>query len=242
MPGEQHRFFVIRAWMVHFYTSLGLVCALIAIASIATGNMKPALVILSLAMLIDATDGALARAWEVKKYTPQFDGRKLDDITDYINYAFIPLYAAYRFGMVEGAGTVVLGVAAIAAAYGFCQSGAKTQNDTYTGFPNFWNIIIFYMYLFHFSPVVNEILILIFSILIWAPIEFVSLSTRPLHKLTIAVDVMYALVISGVIYLYWTDQSYTTLIWISLFGPLYYIISAFYLRGKSGKDQGLQTQ
>jgi len=49
---------------------------------------------LSLAIVIDATDGTLARAWDVKTYTPQFDGRKLGDITDYINYAFILFYAA----------------------------------------------------------------------------------------------------------------------------------------------------
>jgi phosphatidylcholine synthase len=241
MPEQHRRFLVFRAWTVHFYTSLGLVCALFAISFIASGNIKPALIILSLAMVIDATDGTLARAWNVKKYTPQFDGRKLDDITDYINYAFIPLYTAYRFGMVEGAGVVVLAVAAIAAAYGFCQSGAKTQNDTFTGFPNYWNVIIFYMYLFHFPPVVNEILLLIFSILIWAPIEFVSLSTKPLHSLTIGIAIAYSLVIFGVIYLFWTDQPYTNLVWLSLFGPLYYIISAFYLRGKIGTNLELQS-
>jgi len=236
MPEQHRHFFVYRAWMVHFYTSLGLVCALIALTFIAAGNIKPALIILSLAMVIDATDGTLARTWNVKKYTPQFDGRKLDDITDYINYAFIPLYAAYRFGMVAGAGVAVLAVAAIAAAFGFCKSGAKTQNDTYTGFPNYWNVIIFYMYLFHFPPVVNAILLLIFSILIWAPIEFISLSTKPLRKLTITIAILYSLVIFGILYLFWTDQPYTNLLWLSLFGPLYYIISAFYLRGKTGAN------
>jgi phosphatidylcholine synthase len=193
---------------------------------------------LSLAIVIDATDGTLARAWDVQTYTPQFDGRKLDDITDYINYAFIPFYAAYRFGMVEGAGVVVLAVAAIAAAYGFCQSGAKTKNNTFTGFPNYWNIIIFYMYLFHFSPVVNALLLLIFSILIWAPIEYVSLSMKHLRKLTIWIAIIYNLVMFGVIYLFWFDQPYNYLVWFSLFGPFYYIISVFYLRGK--KEPGLE--
>jgi phosphatidylcholine synthase len=240
MPEQHHRLFVYRAWMVHFYTSLGLVCALIAIAFIAAGNLKPALIIMALAMVIDATDGTLARSWDVKKYTPNFDGRKLDDITDYINYAFIPLYAAYRLEMVDGAGVAVLGVAAMAAAYGFCQSGAKTQNNTYTGFPNYWNVIIFYMYLFHFPTVVNETLLLIFSVLIFAPIEFVSLSTKPLHKLTVGIAIAYNLVIFGVIYLFWTGQPYTNLVWLSLFGPLYYIISAFYLRGKIGTDLEFQ--
>ncbi len=90
MTVNQRRFLVLRAWLVHFYTSLGLVCALFSLIFIASGELKFALIIMALAMFIDLTDGALARRWKVTTYTPQFDGRKLDDITDYINYAFLP--------------------------------------------------------------------------------------------------------------------------------------------------------
>jgi phosphatidylcholine synthase len=90
MTVNQRRFFVMRAWLVHFYTSLGLVCALFGLIFIASGDLKLALIPMALAMFIDSTDGTLARCWKVTTYTPQFDGRKLDDITDYINYAFLP--------------------------------------------------------------------------------------------------------------------------------------------------------
>ena len=235
MTDNQRRFFVLRAWLIHFYTSLGLVCGLFGLIFIAAGNLKFALIVLGLAMFIDSTDGALARACKVGTYTPQFDGRKLDDITDYINYAFIPFYFAYRFGVVQGAGIIVLAVAAIAAGYGFCQKAAKTSDGYYTGFPNYWNFLIFYLYLFHVSPTASAITLLVFSVLIWAPVEFASLSTRPLRKLTVLMAMLYGLITSGIIYLFWFDRPYYMLAGISLIFPLYYILLAFYLRQLKSK-------
>ena len=37
-------------------------------------------------MVIDSTDGALARAVDVRGQIPWFDGRRLDDICDYFTY------------------------------------------------------------------------------------------------------------------------------------------------------------
>jgi phosphatidylcholine synthase len=240
LPGEkmtdnQRRFFVMRAWLVHFYTSLGLVCGLFGLMFIASGNLKFALILLGLAMIIDSTDGTMARAWKVTTFTPQFDGRKLDDITDYINYAFIPFFFAYRFGIVQGAGIAVLAVAAIAAGYGFCQKAAKTNDGYYTGFPNYWNFLIFYLYLFHLPPTVSAIILLVFSFLIWVPVEFASFSTQPLRKLTLWMALLYGIISSGIIYLIWVDRPYNGLVWVSLIFPLYYIFLAIYLRQKKSR-------
>jgi phosphatidylcholine synthase len=235
MTDDQHRFLVIRAWLVHFYTSLGLVCGLFALIFIASGNLRYALFLMGLAMFIDSTDGTLARSYKVNTYAPQFDGRKLDDITDYINYAFIPLYFAYRFGVVQGAGIAVLAVAAIAAGYGFCQKAAKTSDGYYTGFPNYWNFLIFYLYFFHISPTASAIVLLVFSALIWAPVEFASFSTLPLRKLTVLMAFLYGVNTSSILYLFWFDRPYNGLVWVSLIFPLYYICLAFYLRQLKSK-------
>jgi phosphatidylcholine synthase len=232
---NQSRFFVMRAWLVHFYTSLGLVCGLFGLVFIASGDLKFALILMALAMFIDSTDGTLARRWKVTTFTPQFDGRKLDDITDYINYAFIPFYFAYRFGVVQGAGIVVLAVAAIAAGFGFCQRAAKTNDGYYTGFPNYWNFLIFYLYIFHVSPTASAITLLVFSALIWAPVEFASFSTRPMRKLTVLMAMLYGLNTSGIIYLFWFGRPYYMLAWVSLVFPLYYIFLAVYLRQLKSK-------
>jgi phosphatidylcholine synthase len=235
MCDGHRRFYVTRAWLVHFYTSLGLVCGLFTLINVTAGDLKNSLIFMAVAMFIDATDGTMARAWKVTTYTPQFDGRKLDDITDYLNYAFIPFYFAYRFGVVQGAGIAALAVAAIAAGYGFCQQAAKTSNGSYTGFPNYWNFLILYLYFFHLSPTVSAIILLVFAFLIWLPVEFASLSTRPLRKLTVVMALLYGIVNSTIIYLVWMGRPYYGLVWVSLIFPLYYIFLAFYMRQKKSQ-------
>ena len=47
---------------------------------------------MSLAVVIDATDGTLARAARVKEIIPWFDGDRLEDIIDYANYVIVPCW------------------------------------------------------------------------------------------------------------------------------------------------------
>src|ERR1700752_449710 len=84
----------ILAWGVHFYTALGLVCAAgIALLLVdAQPDKVPAFqwafVLMIVATLIDATDGTMARAIRIKETLPGFDGRRLDDIVDFLTYTF----------------------------------------------------------------------------------------------------------------------------------------------------------
>ena len=171
-PAPNVRRRVLSAWSVHLFTSLGLVAGFLALLAIIDLDISRALLFLAIALFIDATDGSLARKADVKRWTPQFDGRKLDDITDYLNYTFIPVVFAYRFGLVIGiAGQLVLGLVLILSAYGFCQKAAKTDDGFFTGFPNFWNIVILYLYVFHLSPTVNALILFFFAILIAGAIQ-----------------------------------------------------------------------
>jgi len=73
------------AWLVHLYTATGLVAAAaMAVLMIEGGerNFHGVLLLMIVATVIDSTDGALARRVDVRKWTPSFDGRRLDDITD----------------------------------------------------------------------------------------------------------------------------------------------------------------
>src|SRR5262249_38611639 len=81
------------AWCVHGYTALGLVAAAGAAVSIVQGTPEGfhrAFLLLFLATLIDATDGTLARRVRVKEVLPGFDGRRLDDLIDFLTYTSLP--------------------------------------------------------------------------------------------------------------------------------------------------------
>ncbi len=196
------------------------------------GNYRPRhlarLLFLAIALFIDATDGSLARKADVKRWTPQFDGRKLDDITDYLNYTFIPVVFAYRFGLVIGiAGQLVLGLVLILSAYGFCQKAAKTDDGFFTGFPNFWNIVILYLFIFHLSPTVNALILFFFVLLMLAPFKYITHHTAPFHRLTMAVLSLFAvaLLLIGVT----IPVTPAWLMVLSLFGPIYYLGMSAYL-------------
>jgi len=222
---------VVRAWFVHFYTSLGLVAALLALIAIAAHNAGATFLFLGISLFIDATDGTMARAWEVKKYAPSFDGRKLDDIIDYMTYAFFPLFFAHQFGLVHGpGGLIVLGISAIAASYGFCQAEAKTDDGFYTGFPNYWNLIIFYMFLLKTDPLINGAILLILAVLVFVPVRYISFSTSACRRLTYLMWFLYSLNLMAILGSYLVSgRPVVWLIWLSLFGPIYYFAISIYL-------------
>src|SRR3712207_5740474 len=114
------------AWCVHLYTAMGLVAA----AGIAMFITRPevngdsfrwAFILMVVACLIDSTDGALARLVRVKEVLPGFDGRRLDDIIDFLTYTSLPLLLIWRAGILPpGQGWWLL-FPLLASAYGFSQ-------------------------------------------------------------------------------------------------------------------------
>ena len=229
MSHQNTRFLALRAWAVHLYTGLGLIVALLALLAVFAGDVGRVIGMLGAALFIDATDGALARAFDVKRWAPGFDGRKLDDITDYINYVFIPAIFAYQFGLVRSglSGLIVLGIVLLLAAYGFCSTAAKTDDGYFTGFPNFWNVIFFYMYLLRTSPLTNEVILLVFAALVLIPLKYISSCTQPFRRLTTAVMILFwAMLIGMGITAEYID---TRFVWLSLIGPIYYFAMSFYL-------------
>ncbi len=221
------RLLIVRAWAVHLYTALGLVLGLLAIQAVFANDAGRVIGLLGLALFIDATDGLLARVFHVKRWTPTFDGRKLDDITDYINYTLIPVLFAYRFGIVGDNGLVVLGIVLILSAYGFCNEAAKTADGYFTGFPNFWNVAIFYLYLFRLPPLANAAILMILAALVLAPIKCVSSSTRPFRRLTLTVLGLFWVALIGMGAT--AERVDMRLVGLSLLGPVYYIGISLYL-------------
>ncbi len=177
-------FNITRAWLVHFYTATGLIAAFLAFRALLDGNAHTVFLWLGLALFIDATDGPLARRWEVRRWIPTFNGRKLDDIVDYINYTLIPMIFAYQFGIVTGLGMVVLVVVLMVSAYGFSREEAKTDDGYFTGFPSYWNLLIFYLYLLNLAPWVSAVVLGAFAVLVFIPVKYLTWKSPVLPRLT----------------------------------------------------------
>ena len=78
-------------WAVHLYTASGALLAFAALLAIPTGDVRAAFLYLWIAVVVDATDGTLARRARVKEVLPHFDGAKLDDIVDYLTFVLVPV-------------------------------------------------------------------------------------------------------------------------------------------------------
>ena len=90
------------ALAVHLFTATGAVFAMLAMLAAVDGKWSLMFLWLVVAFIVDGIDGPLARHYHVKKNAPEFDGVLLDLIIDYLTYVFIPAYALFKSGLMDG--------------------------------------------------------------------------------------------------------------------------------------------
>jgi phosphatidylcholine synthase len=184
-------------WAAHLYTALGAALALYATFSVFEGEFRRAFLALAACTFIDATDGWLARALRVKERLPGFDGGRLDDIVDYLTYAFVPVILVIQAGLLPpGWGIPVGSLVLVASAYGFAQVEAKVGGTDFffTGFPSYWNIVAVYLYVWRPPPAVNAALLTTLAALVFVPLRYVYPSrTKALGGLTLALGAVWGL-------------------------------------------------
>lgn len=229
---SDHRFSLPRraiAWAVHAYTASGIIIGFLALRAAFFGEAREAFVWMLVAALIDSTDGALARAVEVKRVLPRFDGAKLDDIVDYFTFVIVPVAFLYQMRLLPTSGTLFfVALPLLSSAYGFCQAAAKTPDFFFTGFPSYWNIIAFYLYAGHTPVWFNGAVIGILSVFVFIPIRYVyPTRTVPFRRLTNVLGVLWA---GSILTILWQLPAPSPwLVLLSLYYPLYYTGLSFYL-------------
>ena len=163
------------AALVHTYTAVGSVLALLMVHYSYEGRVETVLWLFLAAMVVDGTDGFLARHFQVKTVMPGFDGELLDNIVDYITYAFAPMVLLWANGYLpSGAlGGVCAAVPLLASCYQFCRSDAKTDDHFFLGFPSYWNVLAFYVVVFELGMSATAVLLGVFAVLVFVPVKYV---------------------------------------------------------------------
>jgi phosphatidylcholine synthase len=224
------------AWAVHLYTATGTLAALAALVATTRGHFAVAFWCLYVAVAVDATDGALARAARVKEVVPEFDGAKLDDIVDYLTFVLVPVFLMLHAGLLEGYwGGLAAAAATLASAFRFCHASAKTADHFFTGFPSYWNVIALYLYVFEASPAFSAALTIVLAALVIVPLRFIYPSRTPqLRSLSIGLGVVWGLLLA--IVLVRLPQRATVIAASSLFYPVYYTLVSFWLDWRSRRS------
>lgn len=219
------------AWGVHLYTATGLVAAaLIAVLVVRGGDasFRAAFALMLVATFVDSTDGWLARRARVKEVVPDFDGRTLDDIVDFQTYTSLPLLLIWRAGILMGGEALWLLLPLLASAYGFSRVNAKTDDGYFLGFPSYWNVVAFYLYMLRPPSLAALALIVILSVLTFVPSRYLYPSQRaPFSRLTTVLCVMWG-VLLVIILARPTDEA-RPLVLVSLVFPVYYMLMSWAL-------------
>jgi phosphatidylcholine synthase len=181
---------------VHLYTASGAVLAFLIVLAAIQGDAVQALWWGLVALIIDGTDGTLARRFRVSETMPWFDGRRLDDIVDYLTYVFAPVLLLWKLGYLpQGLSGVILAtLPLLASSYQFCRVDAKTDDHFFLGFPSYWNVVAFYAIVFNLSPLTVGATLLICSLLVFVPIRYLYPSrTAAFRTLTLVVTGLWVL-------------------------------------------------
>ena len=171
------------AWAVHLFTASGAAVALFALIAIANGRLAAAVYLMLAALVIDSVDGTCARAVRVAETLPEIDGRRLDDIVDYLTYVIVPVFFLGAGGFVTHPAWLVAPV--LASAIGFARVDAKTEDDFFLGFPSYWNVLAIYLWLFEAGPVFSTFWIAGLSIAVFVPLKYLypsKLEPRSLRR------------------------------------------------------------
>jgi phosphatidylcholine synthase len=220
---------LLLAWLVHLYTAAGVVVAFIAVLRIEQSDFRSAFFLMALAVALDATDGTLARAARVKELIPWFDGDALDGIVDYFNYVIVPVLFLFRANLLPPHDALWLAMLPLlASAYGFCHKGAKTSDHFFLGFPSYWNIVVFYLYILKTPHWLNAFLIIALSALVFVPMKYIYPSRSPRFRIqTNALGVLWAANILYVIFA--LPEPPRVLVFASLIFPAYYTALSLWL-------------
>jgi phosphatidylcholine synthase len=224
------------AWGVHLYTATGLICAALMAVLIFRGgddSFRAALMLMLLATFIDSTDGWLARRARVKTVIPTFDGRRLDDIVDFQTYTSLPLLLIWRAGLIAPGQECWLLLPLLSSAYGFSQVNAKTDDGYFLGFPSYWNVVAFYLYLLRPPSALSIVIIAALSLLTFVPTRYLYPSQRaPFSRLTCTLAALWAALCLLILARATANSSWPVL--LSLCFPAYYLLLSwtlsFYLR------------
>jgi phosphatidylcholine synthase len=216
-------------YLAHLYTATGAVLGFLALLAVASDNFRLAFLWLFAAAIVDASDGWLARRLNVAERLPAFNGAKLDDIVDYITYVFVPVYLLYRAGTLpESFALPVSGAILVASLYGFCHEEAKTTDHFFTGFPSYWNIVAFYLYVLRWPTWVNAVTLLTLCGLVFVRTTYLYPSRMPvLQGWTILAGTVWGALLLWIVWR--LPEPSTMAATASLVFPLYYAVLSLIL-------------
>ena len=137
----------LKALCVHLLTATGAVLSMFAMLAAVEGKWSMMFLWLVLALLVDGIDGPLARRFDTTTNWPTYDGVLMDLIVDYLTYVFIPAFALFKSGLLQGwTGWIAIIVIVYGSVIYFADTRMKTTDKSFAGFPACWNMVVLVLF------------------------------------------------------------------------------------------------
>lgn len=222
------------AWGVHLFTASGAFLGFLALWSALEGDYRVSFLWMLAATIVDGVDGGLARAVRVKEVLPQIDGRKLDDIIDYLTYVVAPTFLMVHAGFLMS--PLLAAFPLMSSGLGFANTGAKTDDHFFLGFPSYWNVVAFYLWRYETTPLLATSVVVVLSVLVLVPIRYIyPTRTRWGKPITLPLSILWCGQLAWLLYDptlggWWLH--------LSLLFPLYYLAASLFLHFRQDRPSG----
>ena len=163
-----------KALSVHLLTATGAVFAMLALREAVKGDWPMMFLWLVIAFAVDGIDGPLARKYDVKTHAATFDGVLLDLIIDYLTYVFIPAFALFESGLLPGwTGWFAIIIITFASAMYFADTRMKTKDNSFSGFPGCWNMLVLVLFATDPNYWITLALVALLAVAMFLPLKFI---------------------------------------------------------------------
>jgi len=226
----------IAAWFTHMYTASGICFGFLALHALSGHSFRTAMGWLLICLFVDATDGILARSFQVKRVIPWMSGKRMDALVDFSTYALIPAYFVCQSTLVPAELSVATAfyILLISLFY-YGKEGMIREERFFAGFPVLWNLVGLYLFfVFSFDPIINLCLILFFGILHFIPIR-IPYPSRGIQNDTISFAITMCLLIDFMLIVLWYPEAVVWTKVVAVTGGIYFTILTVIYSFRKGK-------
>jgi phosphatidylcholine synthase len=168
-------------FVVHLWTLTGLVFATWALKETIEGNLDPAARLLLAVLLVDFSDGTLARVLRVKERMPLISGEVIDYIHDLVGLTFVPMIFFWKAGLfLEPFGFPLAVAATLSATLKYGMKASVLRLGYSLGAPPIF-FSIFLCYFLALGPLVSTLYASGLVLLVLLPVRFPITSLVTTH-------------------------------------------------------------
>ncbi|NIM49947.1 MAG: hypothetical protein GTN62_06635 [Gemmatimonadales bacterium] len=226
---------------IHLWTLAGLGFAMLAAQQLVVGNLDAAVRWLLLVLLVDHTDGTLARRFKVRERIPEVSGETLDLITDVIGLTFVPMLFLWQAGVfLPGWGPGLAIAAAATCSLKYAMKARVLESGVSHGAPPaFFSVLLFWFLELPAGWATAYTVVLI--ALCWLPIRYPITSLVTTHwkpGLESAINYLsFAALLPAMI---WLQDAPALLFWAILAVMLFHLFGAPLLLAVGVMQPGLR--